>query len=1151
MIITLLEIGLSNAVVASLLALVAFVVTKRMRPQWALAIWLLVLAKLLMPPLWTVPLASLRAPVPAEEPAEFVSWNQAEHPVAFSTEASVMVPEAQFEPLQITEAVVESPAKTVSFSALLLAAWGVGTLCWSVLAVRRIRGFSTLLKHTRLAPRAMQAEVDLLATQFGLRRAPALRVTRRRIAPLVWAFSRRTKILLPAALLEQLSDEERRALLLHELTHLRRRDHLARLLELAAVAVYWWLPTAWWARRHADRATEGCCDAEVVTRLTGGARSYASALVKTIDYLSESIQPLPLGASGFSQFGLVSRRIEMILQPLPVRRASWKSRLAIVAFALLVLPISVRSLWAESPPLASDGESSLSSSGEETSTAAEPPSDPLPVMSEAERAAQQKADLEYDPGQDSGDDQKLKLGFPKDDSQPAALGFAQALYHAQLAAQMNAFFKQYFGKESLQRAKHELAKLEQKADEKWQQKMIAIRDAQLSQLETRQAAFASGDLPVEALIQTQRELADTESALARAICPETWSGEVLRMQANYKIATDALNRARKTWQEVHKRLQADGTEAAAEALAREHFYQCKQQCQNVMQAALGNFGQHYSQDRIDRDMVTELHATQGAEWRTFSIPGSTTVGTTLTRLDPPSDEEVLRALHRKLLNEGRPPVKGEIQIVKELRATYVDDPRVHPEVGQAQRHHAIYKCTIGYLDQAGKRKTELVYVDHNHLHRFTNSPQPAQIGKPEAESGVSEAAPAGGEFILSSVQGKDWNSIEAVLVDRAAFETKMKSLAVDANGDSALAQTNAKRRDAAARQLEAIESAYEASTVTIDQLLEAQRRHAEARLSYYDSVLAPDSNANRLLLYQAHLVVIGESLNTARRTWQKVYAKHRMNTSGGEAEAEAREQFYQFKSEYERARQVYQQALDGRTRANQEPKSQSSHQTSRENEKFFQAEMNRVSVAGPVTTGEKVTPLDPPSDEEVLRALATKLGNEHRSLSGGNRRIVKELVATYTDPPKWQQKSFGKAQLHHAHYKCTIYFDDPQGKPQEEVVYVDHNHLHRKADSRSFDGFQSGHIHYSSTRGVTRQVTQFRHYQLQLAREQAKLADLKEQIVDAPTLEQQAELSRLEMRIAARQQELDAAAAIMLQSALSPVVSSGGLTSSSVRSDNH
>ena len=69
-----------------------------------------------------------------------------------------------------------------------------------------------------------------------------------------------------------------------------------------------------------------------------------------------------------------------------------------------------------------------------------------------------------------------------------------------------------------------------------------------------------------------------------------------------------------------------------------------------------------------------------------------------------------------------------------------------------------------------------------------------------------------------------------------------------------------------------------------------------------------------------------------------------------------------------------------------------------------------------------------------------------------NVRICKCKIADYVDPPR-VYPLIGPAQLHHAHYKCTIYFEDTTrvGWPlphtlhnaeAQEVIYIDHNHLH-------------------------------------------------------------------------------------------------------------
>lgn len=117
----------------------------------------------------------------------------------------------------------------------------------------------------------------------------------------------------------------------------------------------------------------------------------------------------------------------------------------------------------------------------------------------------------------------------------------------------------------------------------------------------------------------------------------------------------------------------------------------------------------------------------------------------------------------------------------------------------------------------------------------------------------------------------------------------------------------------------------------------------------------------------------------------------------------------------------------------------------------------RVPILGPITAGGPAVALDPPSDDEVMRAL-----ERARPVAGGipllhekqrnNVRIVKEKIADYVDPPRFVP-TIGPAQLHHAHYKCTIYFTEitrvgwpvPHTLEDEEaveVIYIDHNHFH-------------------------------------------------------------------------------------------------------------
>ncbi|MHB0956189.1 MAG: hypothetical protein ACYC6N_10435 [Pirellulaceae bacterium] len=132
-------------------------------------------------------------------------------------------------------------------------------------------------------------------------------------------------------------------------------------------------------------------------------------------------------------------------------------------------------------------------------------------------------------------------------------------------------------------------------------------------------------------------------------------------------------------------------------------------------------------------------------------------------------------------------------------------------------------------------------------------------------------------------------------------------------------------------------------------------------------------------------------------------------------------------------------------------------QDKKEDEAWAHERYERVPILGPITAGGPAVALDAPSDDEVMVAF-----EKARPIEGGipllhevqrnNVRICKEKIADYVDPPRFVPM-IGPAQLHHAHYKCTIYYDETvwvgwpipysyRDEDAAEVIYIDHNHFH-------------------------------------------------------------------------------------------------------------
>jgi beta-lactamase regulating signal transducer with metallopeptidase domain len=353
---TLLHAAVANALTATLLALpVALAARLSRRPALAHALWLLVLLKLITPPLfpvrlpWADPLAN--APVAGQAPVATASRLLPVvlgRPVAHLPDGEELL--HQGEALRVRH---EPPApwpmqQGDGWRNVLLAVWLAGSGLWWALALARVAHFRSVLRQARAASPELQAHVHALAGLLGLSRCPRIGMLPARVSPLLWAVGWTPRLLLPADLWESLTPDQRDALLAHELAHLRRRDHWVRRLELLVLGLFWWHPVAWWARHELAEAEEACCDAWVVWALPEAGPAYAAALVATAAYLSEARRPVPVAASGAGRVQSLKRRLIMILQGPSPRALSGTGLLTVLALGVLLLPLLPT--WADQQP---------------------------------------------------------------------------------------------------------------------------------------------------------------------------------------------------------------------------------------------------------------------------------------------------------------------------------------------------------------------------------------------------------------------------------------------------------------------------------------------------------------------------------------------------------------------------------------------------------------------------------------------------------------------------------------------------------------------------------------------------------------------------------------------------------------------------------
>lgn len=207
--------------------------------------------------------------------------------------------------------------------------------------------------------------VQDLSEKLGLRHAPRAFIVKSRISPMVCG-GLNPKIILPEALWRTLDLDARRAVLTHELAHLRRRDQWVRLMELAIGVLYWWHPVLWAVRRRIREEADLCCDAWVTTLFPGLRRSYAEALLRTRCYLSIPGATAPVAGLGMAsaRSRRFSRRLTMVMtgQTRP-KTSPWGLALALAVgtAALVVVPSIAHATLKK--PLCPPGETAVASSG--------------------------------------------------------------------------------------------------------------------------------------------------------------------------------------------------------------------------------------------------------------------------------------------------------------------------------------------------------------------------------------------------------------------------------------------------------------------------------------------------------------------------------------------------------------------------------------------------------------------------------------------------------------------------------------------------------------------------------------------------------------------------------------------------------------------
>ncbi len=240
----------------------------------------------------------------------------------------------------------ESQAQPIPIFSILATIWALGAVllvCKMLLGIWRIYQISQQAQAINLSP----------ISQHEPYSDTLIKVSAEVHSPMTWGVFK-PEILLPSSTLN-LSEEEIHTILLHEWTHIERKDYLLHLLCLMATSLHWINPFAWVLKKRHVIEREKACDEQMIR---GGkpASEYASQLVSVARKLTRPSSLRDHVAIQMAKGSQIKQRVVALINdnpaiPLPSRKMLANYGLLFACWVPLLAAISPVSPAKEIPVL--------------------------------------------------------------------------------------------------------------------------------------------------------------------------------------------------------------------------------------------------------------------------------------------------------------------------------------------------------------------------------------------------------------------------------------------------------------------------------------------------------------------------------------------------------------------------------------------------------------------------------------------------------------------------------------------------------------------------------------------------------------------------------------------------------------------------------
>ena len=256
-----------------------------------------------------LPAAAPENPQPLVLPQSGISAPGSNAVLEINTESSPAVTDAlETQPRQDASVVDRFQDFIRSHLAWIVGGWLCGVV---LLSARLLLGFAGVIRLSRFGLQPVDQRLSQLCDELRrqLRISP-VRLCISTLAQVPAVIGWLTPVLLlPVCVVTGLAENELRAILAHELAHIRRHDYLINVIQTVVETLLFYHPAVWWLSGAIRQERERCCD-EVAAQVCGDRVVVARALA-TLEFLKPLPSRLLVAGSG----GRLTTRIRLLLNP--------------------------------------------------------------------------------------------------------------------------------------------------------------------------------------------------------------------------------------------------------------------------------------------------------------------------------------------------------------------------------------------------------------------------------------------------------------------------------------------------------------------------------------------------------------------------------------------------------------------------------------------------------------------------------------------------------------------------------------------------------------------------------------------------------------------------------------------------------------------